>query len=652
MSHTISLHAQTSPKPQNLMNRFRQKVTERILGLVSRIWHLGPTRRSLWPATSVLFAFAALVARADPPSVVLNSPSDQTVTLGTSLTISTDASDPDGDMTDHNIDIQRPDGSWNYEGWGQGMPYQGIEGDGYNSSKSLSFSFNQVGTWHVRAAANDGSGWVHTSDAGVAINVVAANHAPFGSFDNVTSSVRMHHTISGNGWAADEDTGAPVAKVQILIDGALKAEFIPSGYRPDVASAFGRNDYTNSGWSFSFDLDGSVGSGDHTIEAIAYDSAGAHGSCGVKSFNVPVEHAPFGYFDVLTDSAHPGQTITGSGWAVDEDTGAPVSHVDVILDGGAPLEISGNGYRGDVAAAYNRSDYTNSGWSFSMTVGDLKPGPHTIQVALIDDTGLQGTCGSKTFTVLANQAPQITTQPTSVTAPVGGSATFTVAANGYPVPTFQWYKTGVAIPGATSASLTLSNLAPSDSTYYYAVASNSAGSTSSINATLTVAAATVTDTSGTYRWIHDATYTTGMGSVIETYSEEMRVGPNVILQGDATTQTGANVAFVPGIRLKLLPGTRIQRWSKLDAFVYNNKPTPGGGTSTPPHPPSGTDGDSDGDGIPDELELAAGLNPNDPTDAGEQNYQRYEYDKNNQLTKGPSGTYTPDEEGNLKPNAP
>lgn len=91
-------------------------------------------------------------------------------------------------------------------------------------------------------------------------------------------------------------------------------------------------------------------------------------------------------------------------------------------------------------------------------------------------------------------APIFTTQPSSQTATVGDSVTFRVVAAGSPTPTLQWQKDGAnlanggRISGATSDTLTLTNLTSSDAGSYTAVATNSGGSVTSNAATLTVGA--------------------------------------------------------------------------------------------------------------------------------------------------------------------
>ncbi|WP_298739227.1 PQQ-dependent sugar dehydrogenase [uncultured Chitinophaga sp.] len=86
------------------------------------------------------------------------------------------------------------------------------------------------------------------------------------------------------------------------------------------------------------------------------------------------------------------------------------------------------------------------------------------------------------------QAPAITTQPQNISVPQGQTATFRVTATGNPAPGYQWRKDGVNIQGATAASYSITNVQPSHAGQYSVVVSNSAGSVTSGNATLTVTA--------------------------------------------------------------------------------------------------------------------------------------------------------------------
>jgi T5SS/PEP-CTERM-associated repeat protein len=88
-------------------------------------------------------------------------------------------------------------------------------------------------------------------------------------------------------------------------------------------------------------------------------------------------------------------------------------------------------------------------------------------------------------------APSIATPPKSLTVTNGNSATFTVIASGNPLPTYQWFKASSLISGATGSSYTIPAVTTNDAGIYSVSVSNSAGSTNSPPATLTVYVPTV-----------------------------------------------------------------------------------------------------------------------------------------------------------------
>jgi hypothetical protein len=114
-------------------------------------------------------------------------------------------------------------------------------------------------------------------------------------------------------------------------------------------------------------------------------------------------------------------------------------------------------------------------------------GPYTVTV-----TSALGTAVSApvSLTVLSLFIPpSITSYPEKLTATAGSPAMFTVGASGTQPLTFQWLLGGVAIPGATSATLVIADVQVADAGTYSAVVTNPAGSSTSIGAVLTVAAA-------------------------------------------------------------------------------------------------------------------------------------------------------------------
>jgi uncharacterized delta-60 repeat protein len=95
------------------------------------------------------------------------------------------------------------------------------------------------------------------------------------------------------------------------------------------------------------------------------------------------------------------------------------------------------------------------------------------------------------FRTAAAVAPVIATPPTAQVVALGAAATLTVSASGVPAPTYQWYKDGAPVGGATDAALVIGTVALADAGNYTVVASNGLGSTTSAAAALVVGGVTV-----------------------------------------------------------------------------------------------------------------------------------------------------------------
>ena len=98
-------------------------------------------------------------------------------------------------------------------------------------------------------------------------------------------------------------------------------------------------------------------------------------------------------------------------------------------------------------------------------------------------------CGSATSDaaiLTVTTPPVITDDPDNRVLCEGGSVTFTVSAGGTGPFSYKWRKNGIAIPGATSSSYTISPAGSGDAANYECVVANSCGSAISNAATLTV----------------------------------------------------------------------------------------------------------------------------------------------------------------------
>jgi hypothetical protein len=88
--------------------------------------------------------------------------------------------------------------------------------------------------------------------------------------------------------------------------------------------------------------------------------------------------------------------------------------------------------------------------------------------------------GTFTTTGGAVARPTIGTQPRSQSVVAGGNVTLSVSATGSGTLTYQWFKDGVAVSGATAASLTLNSLTTAQAGQYHVEVSNAGGMTPSM----------------------------------------------------------------------------------------------------------------------------------------------------------------------------
>jgi hypothetical protein len=83
-------------------------------------------------------------------------------------------------------------------------------------------------------------------------------------------------------------------------------------------------------------------------------------------------------------------------------------------------------------------------------------------------------------------APNILTNPVSLTVAEGQPASFSVVATGIPEPVYQWLKGASILAGQTNATLSIVAAGPDDIGTYSVIVSNAAGTVTSSSATLTV----------------------------------------------------------------------------------------------------------------------------------------------------------------------
>lgn len=101
-------------------------------------------------------------------------------------------------------------------------------------------------------------------------------------------------------------------------------------------------------------------------------------------------------------------------------------------------------------------------------------------------TNVAGSATSGTATLTVLNPPVITTQPKGLVAAAGSRVSFTVAATGSPPLTYQWFKDGAPVSGATSSTYVIESAANSQAGRYTVTVTNAVGATTSSVAELEI----------------------------------------------------------------------------------------------------------------------------------------------------------------------
>lgn len=147
----------------------------------------------------------------------------------------------------------------------------------------------------------------------------------------------------------------------------------------------------------------------------------------------------------------------------------------VVVDGTAPLSYQWS--KGGVALA----GATGASYTTPATAGTDNGAVFTVAV-----TNAVGEATSASAVLTVDMPPAIVTPPQNQTANAGQMTTFTMTAEGTAPLSYQWYRNGVAIAGATGLSYSTMTSASDNGAVFSATVTNVAGTVTSYSATLTV----------------------------------------------------------------------------------------------------------------------------------------------------------------------
>ena len=241
----------------------------------------------------------------------------------------------------------------------------------------------------------------------------------------------------------------------------------------------------------------------------------------------------------------------------------------------------------------------------------------------------------------SGRPPMILVQPKDTKTPLGSNATFTVTADGAPPLVYRWFFAGAALPGATATNLVVTNVQSANFGNYWVVITNSAGAVTSTVASLKLSQPAVFT-------LQPQGQTVVVGDTV-TFSVAVSGAPPFGFRWRLGTAT-----YVPfGLGTSNLTITNVQLTNAgYYTVVVTNIDSPFGVLSAPAALTVLVD--TDGDHMPDEWEMAHGLNrlvndaALDPDGDGMTNLQEYiagtdpqdslSYLKVDQITAGQGGT--------------
>ncbi|WP_263118994.1 N-acetylmuramoyl-L-alanine amidase [Cellulomonas sp. RIT-PI-Y] len=180
------------------------------------------------------------------------------------------------------------------------------------------------------------------------------NATPIGRLDAVSATTT---SISVRGWALDPDTTAAV-QVHFYLDGQFVQAVTADQSRPDVGAAYGKGD--NHGFTATIPATG----GTRQICAHAINQP-TGSNPRIACATVQVGHTPIGSLDALTARAG-GVTIRG--WALDQDTTAPIS-VHAYVDGSRVSVFTADKTRADIGQAFGKGDNHGFELQIPMSLG-------------------------------------------------------------------------------------------------------------------------------------------------------------------------------------------------------------------------------------------------------------------------------------------
>ncbi len=424
-------------------------------------------------------------------------------------------------------------------------------------------SINQAGNGYALAASTTETGVLAGTSAGFNITPAATDHLAFLQEPSSTAvgvAITPAVTVALEDKYNNIETGDNADKISLVLS--------PSGTLNGTTTQT-----VNSGEASFSDLSINQAANGYTLTAST--TANGIGSLTSSSFNISPADVTTTAANAVTNYSTNMQTVTLD--ASVADASVPSNAVNegtvtfTVKNGpiviGTPVQGT---VRGGIASI-----------GFDLPAG-LAPGSYTLAVSYSDKQGnfIDGVDTNATLAI--NHVPAVTTNPSNQTVTAGQTTTFTAAADAYPPATVQWQvstdsgKTFSNISGATSATLTLNSVQPSQNgEEYRAVFTNSLGTATTSAATLTVQYAPTITT-------NPSNQTVTAGQTV-TFTAAADANPTATLQWQVSTDGGHTFNDISGATsatLTLNAATAVMNGDEYKATFTNSMGTATTSTAT------------------------------------------------------------------------
>ncbi|WHY01142.1 N-acetylmuramoyl-L-alanine amidase [Neobacillus sp. DY30] len=211
----------------------------------------------------------------------------------------------------------------------------------------------------------------------------------FGFLDKPSAGSTINGTQNLYGWFLDH---SGVAKIEVLVDGALVGQAVYGDLRPDVQKFYPTFNNGKAGYHFALDTT-KFPDGQHTV-TIKETGKNGYGTT-LTNRTVTIDNA-LGFLDKPVS----GSTLYGTqnvyGWFLDE---SGVEAIEVLVDGTVVGQASYGDARPDVERFYPQYNNGRAGFHFALDTTKFVDGKHIVTVREISKNGTVTTISDRSITI-------------------------------------------------------------------------------------------------------------------------------------------------------------------------------------------------------------------------------------------------------------